>query len=545
MARSGWAALAVTVPLVGGLGSKPALDAAADAERKVAPLLDALTRFPAWDVSAQGFESKMYGPVGLKMVVLAALVFLLARGAGKVGASSAAFLAGWGSLMLASAAAGVAYVVSADMVVLDGRLADEGGGAGAVVIEGLNSGVIFGLYTGWLVGLVVVATARRAVVDEGHDWDEAVDDRSMRMPSLPSATAAPSAIPAGAARQSASAAAARGDSLGGMTLVPGMSSVTPSPTGAATPWAANRQQPTRQPEPTASGAWAAPSAPVADSAGSGEPFVPAGSWPAKTPQPGTDTSSGSFITPGAWPPTPRPETPATGGPAASGEWPNGGGAVPPASYEQPEYSGLAPSTPEPTAPTSTLGGLPVRGRAPAATGQMPATGQIPTAGGGGATGAGQGPATGPLAGAGQRVPPSSRQAPGTGQRPSSGSFGGAGGPLPSSRQRPGQPAPAPGSGQLQRPGRAQAPGQGQSQAQGPMLQSSGSGPAAVEQGTAGQPLWPSKWPASAGGAYTDDPDVHTSAKVRRPPRGPGAPTDGDVGVDPPEEGRADPETRFW
>jgi hypothetical protein len=78
-----------------------------------------------------------------------------------------------------------------------------------------------------------------------------------------------------------------------------------------------------------------------------------------------------------------------------------------------------------------------------------------------------------------------------------------------------------------------------------MLQSSGSGPASDQpEAGGGQPLWPSKWPASAGGTYTDDPDVYTQDKVRRPPQGPGA-TNGDVGVDPPDEGRADPETRFW
>jgi hypothetical protein len=504
MARSGWAALAVTVLLVAGLGSEAALDATLDADSKMAPLLDALTRFPAWSVSALGFESDMYGPIALKVLVLLALVFLLARGAGRSGRSSAAFLAGWGALMLSAAAAGVAYVVSADMLVLDGQLADSGGGAAAVVVDGLNSGVVFGLYTGWLVGLAVVVTARRAVVEHEADWDEVAEERSVRMPSLApaapmpavgagmpaAAAAAPVRRPAGAGA-SASAAAARGDSLGGMTLVPGMASV--SPTGAPTPWANNpAQPPTRQPEPTTSGAWSAP--PAAPATGSGEPFIPAGTWPAGSPQPEPDANSGSFLPPGAWPPTPRPETPATGAPVTN-DWPNGGGTVPPAGYEQPEYSGLAPSTPEAPAPASGPGPgpgrLPSRGPSQAVTGQMPAASQPSAAGqaAGGfrVPGAGAVPGAAPPSGV-RQVPPSSRQRPGSGASPAQGQV---------------QP-------QAERP---QGP-------QGPMLQ--GSGPTS-EPVTPPRVLWPSKWPASSGAGATN----------------------GNAEVDPLDEGKADPDTRFW
>jgi len=412
MARSGWAALVATVLLVAGLGSEPMFDAAADADRQVAPLLRSLSAFPTWSAGSLGLDSDIYAAIAAKILVLLVLVFVLGRAAGHVGASFAAFLAGWGTLMIAAAVAGVAYVLVADMVVLDGQLADSQGGAGAVVVDGLNGGVVFGLYTGWLVGVVVVMTARPGGLEAVDGWQASPPSRTLPAP------------PAGGAPAP--------DPMGGMELVPGMPSVSlpgraaahggrgddawaqpapepvtrtgPAAAGGADPWGsqplsdpavraapaegpwAPQLQSTADAAPAATramgepGTWATPPEPGASS--EGQPFVPPGSWrrtPGDTvgalptvetpavPSPGAP--QGPIVPSGSWPPSaqaqaqapePGPEPPAGSGqpfvpagglprPAREPQATNGG-ATPPSSYEQPEYSGLAsrqPAAPEP------------------------------------------------------------------------------------------------------------------------------------------------------------------------------------------------------
>ena len=422
MARSGWAALVATVLLVAGLGSEPMFDAAADADRQVAPLLRSLSTFPTWSAGSLGLDSDIYAAIAAKILVLLVLVFVLGRAAGHVGASFAAFLAGWGTLMIAAAVAGVAYVLVADMVVLDGQLADSQGGAGAVVVDGLNGGVVFGLYTGWLVGAVVVMTARRGGLEAVDGWQASPPGRTLPVPPA-----------GGVAGVAAAGGAPTPDPMGGMELVPGMPSVslpgraaapgdrgddawaqpapepvtrtTPAAPGGADPWGsqplsdpavraapaegpwAPQLQSTADAAPAAThamgepGPWATPPEPGASS-NDGQPFVPPGSWrrtPGDTvgalptvetpavPSPGAP--QGPIVPSGSWPPSaqaqapasePGPESPAGSGQpfVPSGGWPpsarepqpqapNSGATPPPSSYEQPEYSGVAP---QPTAP---------------------------------------------------------------------------------------------------------------------------------------------------------------------------------------------------
>jgi hypothetical protein len=413
MARSGWAALVATVLLVAGLGSEPMFDAAADADRQVAPLLRSLSAFPTWSTGSLGLDSDIYAAIAAKILVLLVLVFVLGRAAGHVGTSFAAFLAGWGTLMIAAAVAGVAYVLVADMVVLDGQLADSQGGAGAVVVDGLNGGVVFGLYTGWLVGAVVVMTARPGGLEAVDGWPASPPSRTLPAP------------PAGGAPAP--------DPMAGMELVPGMPSVSlpgrataqgdcgddawaqpapepvtrtsPAAPGAADPWGAQplsdpavraapaegpwapQLQSTADAAPAATRAvaepapWATPPEPGASS--EGQPFVPPGTWrrtpgdtvgalpTVETPAvPSPAVPQGPIVPSGSWPPSaqvqasePGPESPAGSGQpfVPAGGWPPStrepqapnGGATPPSSHEQPEHSGLAPqqpTAPHPTAP---------------------------------------------------------------------------------------------------------------------------------------------------------------------------------------------------
>ena len=167
MARSGWVAVAITTLLVAGLGSQPAVDQAADANAQVRPLLSSLTTFPAWSTSAFGGGSDMVGPIASKVILLLVVVFIGTGISGQVGSATASFLAGWGTVMVGAALAGGVFLAAADAFALDGALADSAGGALPLVVGGFNDGVQFGLYTGWLVGLGVVVTARAVEPEPG------------------------------------------------------------------------------------------------------------------------------------------------------------------------------------------------------------------------------------------------------------------------------------------------------------------------------------------------------------------------------------------
>jgi len=168
MARSGWVAVAITALLVAALGSQPAIDQAVDTDAQIRPFLSSLTTFPAWSTNTFGGGGDMVGPIVSKVVLLLVVVFIGAGISGQVGSAPASFLAGWGTVMVGAALAGGVFLAAADAFALDGTLADSVGGALPLVVRGFNDGVQFGLYTGWLVGLGMVVTARRLRPDP--DW---------------------------------------------------------------------------------------------------------------------------------------------------------------------------------------------------------------------------------------------------------------------------------------------------------------------------------------------------------------------------------------
>jgi hypothetical protein len=160
MARSGWAAVAVAIVLVGVLGSEAALDAAADAGRRTELLLSSLTAFPAWHADAYGGDSDIYPAVVAKTLVLVVALFLLAYTAGRSASPTAAFLAGWGSVLVACAGAAAVFSVVAELTA-DDALPDLGGSVNRLVAE-VNAGAAFAMYAGWIVGVaVMVARATR------------------------------------------------------------------------------------------------------------------------------------------------------------------------------------------------------------------------------------------------------------------------------------------------------------------------------------------------------------------------------------------------
>lgn len=149
------AAVGMTALLAGVLGSEQMIDRADGAGPAVRPFLDALTTAPVWATAQL--------PAGAGPAVAAKLATLLLVVAGLVGLARgvrtrvAAWLAGWGALAVAAAVAQLVYVAVTNYL-LDGALDREDGGAAAAAFAAMNDGAVFGLYAGWLVGLVVALT---------------------------------------------------------------------------------------------------------------------------------------------------------------------------------------------------------------------------------------------------------------------------------------------------------------------------------------------------------------------------------------------------
>jgi hypothetical protein len=145
--------------LVGVLGSPPVVDAAQDlAERHRMPLTAAtFTDIPNWDVFDDGTSADAVWGVVLKLAVLFVVVGVLAALAGRASHRSA-FLAGWGSLVVAAGAA-----AAVDYAYRDAVLGSTENAFGVNYFDRLlgatTVGAAFGLWTGWLVGAAVAATA--------------------------------------------------------------------------------------------------------------------------------------------------------------------------------------------------------------------------------------------------------------------------------------------------------------------------------------------------------------------------------------------------
>ncbi|MGH9111928.1 MAG: hypothetical protein ACRDZN_06475, partial [Acidimicrobiales bacterium] len=148
-----------TLVAVGVLGSPALVDEAADlAARHGSPVTAAtLTGFPNWDVFDDMPGDVVWGII-LKLTVMVLVVGLLTALAGRA-SRPAAFLAGWGSLIVAAAIAGAAHYAYQYVTVLDGQNTlplsyfDN-------LMSSTNTGASFGLWTGWFVGAAVVLVAR-------------------------------------------------------------------------------------------------------------------------------------------------------------------------------------------------------------------------------------------------------------------------------------------------------------------------------------------------------------------------------------------------
>jgi hypothetical protein len=149
------AAVGATALLVAGLGNEQMIHGGNQAGPAVRPFLESLTTAPAWATSQ--LPGGVGPAVAVKLATLALVVAGLVALAGGVRSRVAGWLAGWGVLAVAAALAQLAYVLVADLVLGEAVGRTAGGGV-AAAITAMNDGAVFGLYTGWFVGLVVAFT---------------------------------------------------------------------------------------------------------------------------------------------------------------------------------------------------------------------------------------------------------------------------------------------------------------------------------------------------------------------------------------------------
>jgi hypothetical protein len=145
--------------LVGVLGSPALVGASQDlAEHHRIPLTAAtFTDIPNWDVFDSGTTAEVVWGVVLKLAVLFVVVGLLTALSGRA-SHGAAFIAGWGSLVVAAGMAGAADYAYRDAVV-DSTQNPFGVSYFDNLLSATNVGAAFGLWTGWLVGAAVAVAA--------------------------------------------------------------------------------------------------------------------------------------------------------------------------------------------------------------------------------------------------------------------------------------------------------------------------------------------------------------------------------------------------
>lgn len=154
--RAALAGAATTCVVVAALGNPAVVEAAADADSALAA--STLTAFPNWDVADAPGE--IVGEVAIRLGATVVLAGLLGAVAGRSRSRAGAFLGGWAALVVAAAIAGGAGYVYRVPVVLDGQAGAPTYADGLVAT--VNAGAAFGLWTGWLVGLVLAAVVRPA-----------------------------------------------------------------------------------------------------------------------------------------------------------------------------------------------------------------------------------------------------------------------------------------------------------------------------------------------------------------------------------------------
>jgi hypothetical protein len=154
--RSALAGATTTAVVVAALGNPATVDAARDADQQ--QLAATVVGFANWDVADAPGE--IVGQVALRLGVLIVLAGLLCALVGRSRSRGAAFLGAWGAAGVAAAVAGAASYVYQVPVVLDGNAPAATYGDG--LVQAVNAGAAFGLWTGWFVGLVVALVTRPA-----------------------------------------------------------------------------------------------------------------------------------------------------------------------------------------------------------------------------------------------------------------------------------------------------------------------------------------------------------------------------------------------
>ncbi len=159
--RAALAGAVTTAVTVAALGSPAAVEAGRDADS--ATVGHTLTAFADWDVG--GLPADAVVGVAVRLGVALVLVTSLSAVAGRARSRGAAFVAGWGAVVLATAVAGAAAYVYEVNRVLDGTtfdatLADR-------IATAINDAAAFGLWTGWIVGLAVALATRSAATATG------------------------------------------------------------------------------------------------------------------------------------------------------------------------------------------------------------------------------------------------------------------------------------------------------------------------------------------------------------------------------------------
>jgi hypothetical protein len=152
--RCALAGAVTTVAVVAALGNAGTVDAAREADHPTLGLT--LAEFANWDVA--DLPGDATGAVALRVGVTLVAVALLCALAGRSRSRAAAVVGGWGALVVAAAVAGVATYAYQVAVVLDGQTLDPSYLDG--MARAANNGAIFGLWTGWLVGLAVALVVR-------------------------------------------------------------------------------------------------------------------------------------------------------------------------------------------------------------------------------------------------------------------------------------------------------------------------------------------------------------------------------------------------
>jgi hypothetical protein len=154
--RTALAGATTTAVVVAALGNPAAVDAARDSDQQA--LAATLTGFANWDVGDA--PGDVVGLVALRLGLVVVIAGLLCALVGRSRSRAAAFLGGWGATTVAAGIAGAAAFVYQVPVVFDGNAGAPTYGDG--LVQAVNAGAAFGLWTGWLVGLVLALVTRPA-----------------------------------------------------------------------------------------------------------------------------------------------------------------------------------------------------------------------------------------------------------------------------------------------------------------------------------------------------------------------------------------------